>query len=294
MKLDIRLIKRNARHGLKRYYRSSFWVTFVHGLFIGLPLFFIPVIGILGPEGGMEFFILSLLDTIYYLTGQTLILDAIRQYAHPISILLSMMLILGVLSHMFLGYPLTVGKSHFFLESRKQEARFGYILNGFTKGLKSNILTLIGTEIFIDLFPFFGLAPIVFAFTLYAFTGWLIGFLLIFLAIPLPIISICLTYKFKLLPYILAENPNINHNKARAICSEMVKGYKMKLFLLDLSFLPLILLGLLCCFVGVLFVKPYIDATTAEAYCCLKEYSAARKAAMPAAVEEDEEDEEEE
>ena len=51
----------------------------------------------------------------------------------------------------------------------------------------------------------------------------------------------------------------------------MTTGQKMDLFVLDLSFLGWIILGLICCGIGILFVLPYPEATRAEVYLNLKE-----------------------
>ena len=46
---------------------------------------------------------------------------------------------------------------------------------------------------------------------------------------------------------------------------------KVNLFVLDLSFLGWIILGALCCGIGLLFVQPYPEATKAEVYLILKQ-----------------------
>ena len=51
----------------------------------------------------------------------------------------------------------------------------------------------------------------------------------------------------------------------------MIPYQKMDLFVLDLSFLGWIILGLICCGIGILFVLPYPEATNAEVYLILKE-----------------------
>ena len=51
----------------------------------------------------------------------------------------------------------------------------------------------------------------------------------------------------------------------------MTTGQKMDLFVLDLSFLGWIILGALCCGIGLLFVQPYPEATKAEVYLILKQ-----------------------
>ena len=51
----------------------------------------------------------------------------------------------------------------------------------------------------------------------------------------------------------------------------MTTWQKADLFILDLSFLGWIILGLICCGIGILFVLPYLEATNAEVYLILKE-----------------------
>jgi uncharacterized membrane protein len=50
----------------------------------------------------------------------------------------------------------------------------------------------------------------------------------------------------------------------------MTRGYKMDIFLLGLSFIGWDLLGILCLFIGTLFVHPYREASFAEMYVFLR------------------------
>lgn len=60
----------------------------------------------------------------------------------------------------------------------------------------------------------------------------------------------------------------------------MMTGQKADLFILDLFFLGWIILGLICCGIGILFVLPYPQATKAEVYLILKEYVKKDECAM--------------
>lgn len=55
---------------------------------------------------------------------------------------------------------------------------------------------------------------------------------------------------------------------------EMMNGYKMSLFLLDLSFIGWYIVGILCFGIGVLFVRPYHMQARAEFYEELKNQNA--------------------
>jgi uncharacterized membrane protein len=78
-------------------------------------------------------------------------------------------------------------------------------------------------------------------------------------------------YAYAMVPYILADNPEMEAGEAIELSKEMTNGEKMDMFILDLSFLGWWLLGLLACCIGVVFVQPYYMATHAELYRTLRE-----------------------
>ena len=78
-------------------------------------------------------------------------------------------------------------------------------------------------------------------------------------------------YEYSMIPYLLAENPNLSASQAFSLSKQMTTGQKMDLFVLDLSFLGWIILGALCCGIGLLFVQPYPEATKTEVYLILKQ-----------------------
>lgn len=78
-------------------------------------------------------------------------------------------------------------------------------------------------------------------------------------------------YEYRMIPYILADNPKIDRKEAFRLSKEMMKGNKWKTFVLDLSFilwniLSLVTLGML----NILYVNPYKAATVTELYNTLK------------------------
>lgn len=80
------------------------------------------------------------------------------------------------------------------------------------------------------------------------------------------------TYEYRMIPYILAENPTIEKKKVFKISKEMMRGNKWKTFVLDMSFfgwnfLSVLTFGLL----SILYVNPYNSATIAELYVTLKD-----------------------
>lgn len=78
------------------------------------------------------------------------------------------------------------------------------------------------------------------------------------------------SYSYRMVPYILTDNPSIGADKAITLSRKMMDGHKFNTFVLDLSFLGWYLLGMLAFLVGILFVNPYAYATDAQLYLVLR------------------------
>ena len=79
------------------------------------------------------------------------------------------------------------------------------------------------------------------------------------------------SYEYMMIPYLLAENPDMDRKEAFRISKELMKGNKWDAFVLDLSFVGWIVLGIITLGLGLIFyVDPYMDATHAELYAELK------------------------
>ena len=76
-------------------------------------------------------------------------------------------------------------------------------------------------------------------------------------------------YEYSMIPYLLAENPNLNSQQVFALSKKMMYGEKMNKFVLDLSFIGWELLGGLLV-IGTFFVDPYVKGTEAEFYLKMK------------------------
>lgn len=86
------------------------------------------------------------------------------------------------------------------------------------------------------------------------------------------------TYEYRMIPYILADNPNIERREAFRLSKQMMKGNKWKTFILDLSFLGWNFLSVLTFgILSILYVNPYNATTMTELYVVLKENSTAKK-----------------
>ena len=78
-------------------------------------------------------------------------------------------------------------------------------------------------------------------------------------------------YAYRMVPYILAENPNIPAKEAFRLSSKMMNGNKWNAFLLDISFLGWDILSFFTIgLIGHLFLHPYKAAADAELYLALR------------------------
>ncbi|MFW6251846.1 MAG: DUF975 family protein [Halanaerobium sp.] len=155
---------------------------------------------------------------------------------------LVLLALLGVLFFLafriFLGYILEVGGRKYFIELSRGESEISYLLQFFNKKYYKNIITVL----------------------LYR------GIYILLWSLLLIIPGIIKMYEYRFVPYIMAEQPDLDHNRALNLSRKMTAGQKLDIFILDLSFLGWFILGALFFGIGMLFVQPYYDAVNAELY----------------------------
>ena len=152
--------------------------------------------------------------------------------------------IIAILYIILLAEPLLVAERRYFIiASEKENTKMGVMKEIFKRKNWSNV------------------AVIMFFKSFYNFLWYLtiIG-------------GIIKTYEYRMIPYLLAKNPDMNKKEAFARSKQMMKGNKWKTFILDLSFilweiLSTVTFGLL----DILYVNPYKIATSVELYKTLKE-----------------------
>ncbi|WP_035765913.1 DUF975 family protein [Butyrivibrio sp. NC2002] len=144
----------------------------------------------------------------------------------------------------FVMNPLEVGGQRFYIVNRQTEKAD---LKELTFGFKNRYMNIVKTIFLRDLF----------------LCLWTCLFI-----IP----GIIKSYSYRLVPYILAENPEISATDAITLSRNMMNGHKWNAFVLDLSFLGWNILAAFTCFIlRVFYVAPYQDATNAELYTAIKE-----------------------
>ncbi|MCR5626241.1 MAG: DUF975 family protein [Lachnospiraceae bacterium] len=75
------------------------------------------------------------------------------------------------------------------------------------------------------------------------------------------------SYEYRMVRYILVDDPSVDYKTAMARSKEMMMGHKGAAFMLDLSFLGwMILSGFTCGILYVVYVGPYMEQTNARLY----------------------------
>lgn len=165
-------------------------------------------------------------------------------------ILLCLGAIISVLFTIFIADPLIVGGKKYFLKARKgSNTKIGILKEVFRKENLPNI------------------ALIMFLRNIYNALWYLtiIG-------------GVIKAYEYRMIPYILAENPKIKRKEAFKLSKQMMKGNKWKTFVLDISFFGWYFLSVLTFgILSVLYVNPYNAATIAELYVILKKQAITEK-----------------
>lgn len=149
--------------------------------------------------------------------------------------------------NIFLTNPLYVGGMGFFLSNADGDGDLGQFALAFRK----NYLQIVLGMVLKGLYTFL----------------WTLLFI-----IP----GIIKAYEYRMVPYILADNPSIKQRDAFYLSKEMMSGNKWNAFVLDLSFigweiLNAMTLGIL----GIFFVEPYRQQTNANLYLTLRGEKAA-------------------
>lgn len=79
-------------------------------------------------------------------------------------------------------------------------------------------------------------------------------------------IGIVKSYSYSMAYYIQMDHPDWGWNDCITDSRRMMDGHKMELFILDLSFIGWIIVSLLVCGIGTLWVVPYVQAAHTQFY----------------------------
>lgn len=149
--------------------------------------------------------------------------------------------------------PLTYGISKIFVKQARdrQAIKITDLFNGFTEDLSNNFLLGIMEKIYTFLWGLLFIIP-----------------------------GIVKMYSYSMAYYIKADYPTYTWRQCLNYSQQMMKGYKWKHFMLDLSFIGWYIVGALCLGIGTVWVEAYHQATTAHFYATLLEKNQYKEASF--------------
>ena len=176
-------------------------------------------------------------------------------------------LIISIALNLFLFGPLTVGCARYTELAIKRPADFN-----LGRGFSPNYWNVVKSMFIRTLFT--ALWALLYAVVYLILTGIIVGVMIasdasggviVFLMFLLFLIGLAggfllalKLYEYRMIPYILASDPNMARRDVFRISKEMVKGERLNILVLDLSFIGWILLAVLTCGILMIFyVNPY-------------------------------------
>ena len=147
-------------------------------------------------------------------------------------------IIVAFLISFFVLNPIEVGTKRFFLKSLTEDTEIKELLFAFDHGYKNVVKVLFKRDIKVILWSLLFIIP-----------------------------GIVKSYEYRMIPYLLAENPELTEEDAFRYSRQMMYEQKLETFVLDLSFIGWDLLsGITVGIVGLFYVQPYANLTNAALY----------------------------
>lgn len=230
------LLKTNAKQVLRQNYWTALLVSFI-----------IMLLGINPTNLRLNFNLNYSTDLEYYnhqfspfhAYARLPFLESLAGFLSAFALLLS---ILSLAVHIFVSNPVRVGGNRYFMESRVGNAPFSTLFSAFGNPAYRNVVKVMFLK---DLFIFLWAL-------LFIFPG------------------IYKAYQYRMVDYLLAENPYLSYQRAFELSRGMTDGEKFNMFVLELSFFGWFFLGAMLLYIGTLFVHPYVNATFAELYAAMR------------------------
>ena len=148
----------------------------------------------------------------------------------------------SLLLSILLFNPVQVGCQSFFIKNSAGQGAMSNIGRGFKPNWRGNVKTMFLRDLFLFLWGLLFIVPAIIKF-----------------------------YSYRMVPYILADHPELSGTEVITMSRQMMNGSKWRTFVLDLSFIGWhILSGLTLGILGIFYVAPYKCSTDAELYEALK------------------------
>jgi hypothetical protein len=174
--------------------------------------------------------------------GESVLVAFIIVFVMAMVIGVLLVVALAIVLAAFVFNPIAVGCDRFFLRNLNEPAQVGNIGYAFDNNYKNIAKTMFFRDLYTVLWT-------------------------LLLVIP----GIVKSYEYQMIPYLLADNPQMTKEQAFAESRRMMHGQKWRAFVLDLSFLGWnILSALTLGILGIFYVQPYMNATHAALYEALR------------------------
>lgn len=148
----------------------------------------------------------------------------------------------SLLLSILLMNPIQVGCQHFFIRNSTGHGTMGNLGRAFKPNWRGNVKTMFLRDLFLFLWSLLFFIP-----------------------------AIIKAYSYRMVPYILADHPEMSGTEVITLSRQMMNGSKWRAFVLDLSFIGWhILSALTMGILGIFYVTPYKCSTDAELYQALK------------------------
>ena len=172
-------------------------------------------------------------------SGASSMFEGINMQVAMIAVIIVLVVVVIALAlSVFVFNVLEVGCRGFFSRSMTEDPELGLIADGFTQNYWNCVKTQFLKSLFIGLWSLLFVIP-----------------------------GVIKAYEYRMVPYLLAEYPEMSSGEIFARSKEMMQGNKWDTFVLDISFVGWVLLsGITLGILYIFWVGPYIAATDAALY----------------------------
>ncbi len=168
-------------------------------------------------------------------------------------IVAAIVLAIGIALDVLLLNPLQVGINRFMVKSLDDTARIAEVGYTFDHNYKNGVKVMFFKDLYVVLWSLLFIVP-----------------------------GIYKAYQYRMVPYILGENPDMTYQEVLQRSKDMMDGQKWDAFVLDLSFILWHMLGgITCGLAEIFYVAPYVNLTDAALYSRLSRKDLADAQSVP-------------
>lgn len=168
-------------------------------------------------------------------------------------IVAAIVLAIGIALDVLLLNPVQVGINRFMVKSLDDTARIAEVGYTFDHNYKNGVKVMFFKDLYVVLWSLLFIVP-----------------------------GIYKAYQYRMVPYILGENPDMTYQEVLQRSKDMMDGQKWDAFVLDLSFILWHMLGgITCGLAEIFYVAPYVNLTDAALYSRLSRKDLADAQSVP-------------